>query len=125
MLGDLYGKGKYNPINHWEFIEVLDRIPVEYLDRISIAWWGNRENIFDGKIRIVYPYSCDECHDELQDFYERFYIERNGYKRKEMLKEIKKIHCKCRKEFLRNMERKVDVPTIKERFKTMKQWIED
>lgn len=125
LLGDLYRNGKYKPINHWEFIEVLDRVPVEYLERISIAWWGNRDNIFDGKIRIVYPYSCDECYNELQDFYGRFYIERNGYKRKEMLKEIKKIHCKCREEFLRNIERKEALPTIKERFETMKQLVEN
>lgn len=124
LLGDLYRIGKYIPINHWEFVEVLDRIEVEYLDRISISWWGNRENVFDGKQRIVYPYSCDECHDELQAFYEKFYVERSGYKRKELLKKIKEIHCKCREEFLKNMENDEDLPTIKKRFETMKQWIE-
>ena len=65
FLGELYQKGKYRPISHWAFIEVLDQIPVEYLERISIAWWGNRANVYDGLKKIVYPYSCGDCHDEL------------------------------------------------------------
>ena len=123
LLWELYKKGRYAPVYHWAFIEVLDNIPVESLDRISIAWWGNRFNVYDGEEKIIYPYSCDKCHDELQNFYANFYAEKNAIKRKELLKNIKKIHCECRREFLEQFSRKERLPSKRERFECLKQWL--
>lgn len=127
LIGELYKIGKYKLIYSWEFIEVLDRIPKEYLNRITIAWWGNRVNLYDGKEEIKHPYSCGECHEKLQKFYEKFYMEREVCKRKKLLEDIKKIHCECRetfiKEFSKERNSKIKIPSISMRFEEMKQWI--
>lgn len=125
LLWELYQKGKYVPVYHWAFIEILDSIPVESLDRISIAWWGNRFNVFDGEEKIIYPYSCDECHDELQNFYAKFYAEKNANKRKELLRNIKKIHCGCRRKFFEQFSKEEKLPSKRERFESLKQWLKE
>lgn len=103
LLFDLWKSGQYEPISHWEFVEMLSRIPEEYLERILIAWWGNRFNVYDGPNAIIYPSSCDECHDELQRFYEAFYTGDKEEKR-ELLKKMRKATCRCKEEFFNRLK---------------------
>lgn len=125
LIGELYKKGKYDLVYQWAFIEVLSRIPTKYLDRISIAWWGNRVNVYDGPKKIKHPYSCDKCHDELQEFYNKFYLERRPNERKKLLQEINQIQCECRKEFLQKLEKAEKLPTKKERFENLIKWLRE
>lgn len=122
LIWKLWKNGKYNLIYHWEFITMLAKIPEEYLDRIFIAWWGNRSNYYDGKEAIKHPYSCDDCHDYVQKFYEDFYVaDKEG--KIQLLKEIMIIKCKCRNEFLELLKSEKSSCTIAERFNRFKEWV--
>lgn len=125
LLYELWKNGRYEPISHWEFIELLSRIPKEYLGRILIAWWGNRFNIYDGPNAIIYPSSCDKCQDELQRFYEAFYTADKEAK-KELLKEISEFKCKCKEEFFERLKNeRGDGKSIEERWNDEVEWLKN
>lgn len=88
--------GVYDQISSWEFVELLHRISEKYLDRFTIAWWGNRGNAFTKGI-IQHPKTCEKCRDRLMKFYVDFYCNWNPYYRKKILDEIWKTRCDCDK----------------------------
>lgn len=69
----------------------------EYLDRFTIAWWGNRENTFTKGI-LQFPKTCDKCRERLMNFYVDFYCNWNPSYRKKILDEIWATKCECDKE---------------------------
>lgn len=86
--------GMYDQINSWEFVELLCNIPEEYLDRFTIAWWGNRENAFTKGI-MQFPKTCKKCNERLMKFYTDFYCNWNPQYRKKILNEIWETRCEC------------------------------
>lgn len=98
MLKHWQDIGVYEQISSWEFVELLHKIPGEYLDRFTIAWWGNRENTFTKGI-IQHPTTCSKCRERLMKFYTNFYCDWNPLHRKAMIEEIWKSHCECDKQF--------------------------
>lgn len=97
MLKHWQDIGVYDQISSWEFVELLHNIPEEYLDRFTIAWWGNRENAFAKGI-MQFPKICAKCEKRLMDFYVNFYCNSNPYYRKNILDEIWATRCECDKE---------------------------
>ena len=97
MLKHWQDIGVYDQISSWEFVELLYRIPEEYLDRFTIAWWGKRENAFTKGI-IQYPKTCDKCRERLMKFYTDFYCDWNPLHRKNMIEQIWASRCECDKE---------------------------
>lgn len=89
-------KGIYEQISSWEFVELLYNIPEKYLDRFTIAWWGNRENTFTKGIS-QFPRTCEKCRKRLMEFYTKFYCNWNPTYRKKILDEIWKTRCECDK----------------------------
>jgi radical SAM enzyme (TIGR01210 family) len=94
MLKHWQDIGKYNQISSWEFVELLHRIPEEYLDRLTIAWWGERENAFTKGIT-QHPITCSKCNERLMKFYREFYCDWNPLCRKAMIEEIWSSRCEC------------------------------
>ena len=88
--------GVYDEISSWEFVELLYRIPEEYLDKFTIAWWGNRENAFTKGI-VQFPKTCKKCREKLMKFYRDFYCDWNPLYRKQIVNEIWKARCDCDK----------------------------
>ena len=86
--------GVYDQISSWEFVELLHRVPEKYLDKITIAWWGSRENAFNAN-SIEHPKTCEKCRQRLMDFYTDFYCNWDPYFRKKILDEIWKTRCEC------------------------------
>lgn len=86
----------YDQISSWEFVELLHKIPKEYLDKFTIAWWGNRENTFTKGI-IQYPKTCDKCESRLMQFYVDFYCNWNPEYRKQIIEEMWASRCECDK----------------------------
>lgn len=74
--------------SHRDFIEVLDKIPKEYIDRIYLCWYGNREITYD-KNKTIFPKCNDDEYQILMGFYREFNMTRNTEKRIELLKLIK------------------------------------
>lgn len=86
----------YNQISSWEFVELLYRIPEKYLNKITIAWFGDRENAFTKGIT-QFPRTCDKCRERLLDFYHNFYCNWDIEYRKQILQEIWDNRCECDK----------------------------
>ena len=97
MLKHWQDIGVYNQISSWEFIELLHRIPEKYLDKFTIAWWGNRENTFTKGI-MQFPKTCTKCKERLMKFYVDFYCNWDPCYRKKILDEIWATRCECDKE---------------------------
>lgn len=95
MLAKWQELGLYDEISSWEFVELLHRIPIEYMDKITIAWWGNRENTFAAANSQQFPKDCDKCHKMLLDFYKEFYCNWNPLYRKNITEKIWQKHCTC------------------------------
>ena len=88
--------GVYDQISSWEFVEFLHEIPEKYLDKVAIAWWGNRENTFTKGIS-QFPKTCDKCKERLMKFYTDFCCNKNVCYRKKILDKIWKTRCECDK----------------------------
>lgn len=88
--------GMYDQISSWEFVELLSRIPEKYLDKLTIAWWGERENTFSPGI-MQFPKTCEKCRNRLLEFYRKFYCNWDVRYRKQILEEVWKSRCECDK----------------------------
>lgn len=88
LLYKLYKEGKYQPVYHKNFIEVLKRIPKLYLDKIHLAWYGNRQLYYDGKQTILPICETDEYH-KIMNFYKNFNSNRDKEYRSILLKNFK------------------------------------
>lgn len=87
--------GVYDQISSWEFVELLYRIPEEYLDKIAIAWWGNRKNTHSPESIMQYPRTCEKCKARLTEFYTNFQETLDPVKRRKMLEQIWDTRCEC------------------------------
>ena len=87
LLYKLYEQGKYLPVSHKDFINVLNKIPKEYIARIYLCWYGNREIIYD-KNKTILPKCNKTEYPILMEFYKKFNMCRNAEKRIELLKNI-------------------------------------
>lgn len=88
LLYKLYETGKYSPVRHKDFIEVLKQIPKEYIDKIYLCWYGNRELHYDGKHTIL-PICNENEYDKIMDFYKNFNLNKNKEHRANLLNNIK------------------------------------
>ena len=104
LVKHMYNQGRYNLVYDWEFIEVLKRIPQEELDRVYISWWGNRCNEFHGEEAIIKPFHCNECTNELKNFYKNFVESQDSVQKARLIEKISSYTCQCKKEFLRQKE---------------------
>lgn len=89
--------GLYEQISSWEFVELIYRIPEKYLNRCSIAWWGNRNNTYERKDFIQSPRCCKKCEDRLQEFYYKFFCNQNSSYRRKLVEELWNSRCHCDK----------------------------
>ena len=87
LLYKLYEQGKYSPVSHKDFIEVLDKIPKEYIDKIYVCWYGNRELNYD-KNKTIFPKCNKSEYPILMKFYKEFNLNRNTESRIKLLNNI-------------------------------------
>jgi radical SAM enzyme (TIGR01210 family) len=95
LLEYLYKNNKYQVLSIWLLVELLDKLAPQYFDRISLAWFGNRDIIYGDKNRSIPPQGCENCHNIVMDFYEEFVSNRNIEKRKSLINKIMFIDLKC------------------------------
>lgn len=84
LLYKLYEQGKYFPVTHKDFIEVLINIPKKYLDKIYLCWYGNREMIYD-EYKTIFPKCNENEYTTHMEFYKEFNLNRNTEKRINLL----------------------------------------
>lgn len=97
VLMDMYQSGHYAPISQWMIPILLDSLSAEQLERITVAWYGNREDIYSlCSMRTIFPVSCDKCKKQIFEFYIRFLHTKSGSDRKkELVKLFSSVRCNC------------------------------
>lgn len=104
LLEELYKSKDYDVISHWQLIEVLNRVPVDYLPKIFLAWYGNRELKYNNGEHSIFPKSCSKCHQELMDFYAKYLANDNAnYRRKLIDNLINNRTCDCYDKVLKKL----------------------
>lgn len=105
ILEVLYKNGRYLPVQHWAVFELLCSIPLEYLNRIYLAWYGDWTDMDEMGNQTNYPpYSCEICKGKWMEFYSQFISETDNMKRKHILEiygNKLSLHCDCRSKFLK------------------------
>lgn len=96
LLYKLYQDGKYIPINHWDFIDVLNSIDDDKLGYVTISWIGDRQESGGIWSNMIPPNSCDKCKDLLGRFYTEYKSASTSKQRKDLLVQlIKNKPCNC------------------------------
>lgn len=117
LLMDMYQSGHYAPISHWMIPVLLDSLPTEQLEQITVAWYGNREDIYSTcSVRTISPVSCDKCKVQIAEFYIRFLHTKSGADRKNVLAKLfSSVHCNCPNQIRREIK-KTSVDTFDDRY---------
>lgn len=117
LLMDIYQAGFYTPVSHWMIPIILDTLPIGQLSQVTIAWYGNREDIYpECNMRTVFPVSCDRCGVLLEEFYYRFSNLSSGEDRKRVLVDLfSKITCSCLN-LLKEEIKKTNLDTFEARY---------
>lgn len=96
LLKELYNSNEYDVVSHWLLVEVLNRIPLKYLPKIYLAWYGNRELEYSNGEHSIFPKSCELCHDSLMRFYSEFLSNGGAEYRKKLIENlISENKCEC------------------------------
>lgn len=97
VVYEMYRNGSYKRISQWLLIELLSRIPEQYLQNISLSWYGDRKNFYENdEFPLIPPEDCEQCHAKLFDFYEKFIQAKSARTRKILIDTlISSVDCKC------------------------------
>lgn len=105
LLKKLYDSKEYDVISHWLLVEVLNRISLQNLSKIYLAWYGNRELEYSNGEHSIFPESCVLCHDNLMKFYSNFLSNDDAYCRKSLIDNlIENSKCDCYKKVLTKLK---------------------
>lgn len=97
LLWHMYHSGYYSPISHWLLILLLESIPIDKLDLITVAWFGNREETYgQTNKRAIFPTSCPICYPMIMKFYDTFNNEIHPSKRRMLIQALmENTSCSC------------------------------
>ena len=99
LLMDIYRAGYYKPVSQWMIPLLLAELTAEQLGQVTVAWFGNREDIYDDNERTIFPVACEHCNTAIYHFYQQFLIAEDGVKRKELLARLfSDVPCTCAKQ---------------------------
>lgn len=107
LLMDMYRSGHYRPISQWMLPLLLDTLPPWQLQDVTVAWYGNREEVYPStRERAVFPRACPVCAEAVRHFYQQFLGVKNGDERKDLLAKLlsKKRSCGCLDEAKREID---------------------
>lgn len=126
LLMNMYENGYYKPVSHWLLLLLLQTIKTEQLSKITISYYGNRDDKFYGKEhKTVFPDCCSICKKPLFNFYDSFSKEDNPHQKKELLNHILKFRkCSC----LRKQEKRLVVSskqTFEERYQSYSDFLKN
>lgn len=96
LLMHMYQSGYYKPISHWLLLYLLDSIEEAKLSQVVIAWYGNREEVYEEtKSRAIFPTACPECGEKIKNFYDQFISYNDSHTRKKLLQDMINNVSKC------------------------------
>lgn len=97
LLMNMYENGYYKPVSHWLLLLLLQTIEPRQLSKITISYYGNRDDKFYGKEnKTIFPKCCPICKKTLFSFYDAFSKEDDPYQKRELLDHVLKFDkCNC------------------------------
>lgn len=106
LLKTMYSYKFYEPISHWLMIEFLNNIATNHLNFITVAWFGNREEVYEGtNEKVVFPTCCENCKKDLMKFYDNFNYCRTSEGRRKLLDNlIFNRTCNCYENLINNLQ---------------------
>lgn len=100
LLWKLWKDGAYSRISHWMLIELLRGLDDALLERVDLAWYGDRQDA-GRHTYAVPPACCGQCGPELMGAYRQFMADRSAERRRALLgRLVSRSACGCRREFL-------------------------
>lgn len=104
LLWQMYQEGSYRRISHWMLIELLRRLDDGLLEKVELAWYGDRQTA-GRAVEAIPPKSCPLCRQKLMDFYEAFLGDFDPQRRRRLLEELcEAADCSCREDVLRELD---------------------
>ena len=97
----LHHRGGYPQLSAWALVWLLNRFTMQELQKIDIAWFGNR---MDGYRECtipqpILPTGCPLCNQRLQDFFNAYMLYTQGEQRLALLTQLLKhadvLGCLC------------------------------
>ena len=122
---EAYRAGLYQPISQWMLPLLLDRLSEEILEQVTVAWFGNREEIYDGcEFRTIFPAACPACTAAIREFYETLPTLSTGSARKERLHGLlnRQAACQCLAETRATLVQETG-STFETRYTTFLSWL--
>lgn len=97
LLYYMYSSEFYQPVSHWLLIVLLKNLPAKLLDKITVAYYGNRDESYANIDRhTVFPVCCPLCEQPLFEFYYSFNHIYDWNSRKKLInKLIEQVSCDC------------------------------
>lgn len=123
LLMEAYRAGLVRPISQWLLPLVLDALTEEQLGSVSVAWYGNREQVYnaDGE-RAIFPAACSECANATLRLFGAFSGVFDGAARKAMLRKMMtSVSCECLETAKQEITQQA-VDTFDERYETFLSW---
>lgn len=75
---------------------LLNTLPDQQLQDITIAWYGNREEIYNStQERAVFPRACPVCTAAIRHFYQQFPVIQSSRARKALLTKLLSQNSNC------------------------------
>lgn len=107
LLMHMYQTRYYKPVSHWMMLLLLNELDPQDLQKITISYYGNRTDEYLGTAEeTIYPLLCNKCKNVVMDFYENFFRENDGEKRRILLTDILAWQgCNCLEEQKRNLKK--------------------
>lgn len=82
LLRVAHTNGLYEPISHWLLITVLNDVNANSLNKLTVAWYGNRIEEYEGhENETIFPTSCIECSGLINKFYTEFNHTNDDYEK--------------------------------------------
>ncbi len=102
----LYENELYESISLWLIVLILDELNINKLDKVIIAWYGNRDDSYKKNKPNIFPTSCNKCKTKLSLFFRNFLNSINCEDRKFLIKKLlEELDCNCLKKLKDNLDK--------------------
>ncbi len=125
LLMEAYRAGLYQPISQWMLPLLLDALPESILEQVTVAWFGNREEVYVGSgERAVFPVACPACTTAIREFYDILPTFSSGSARKARLDGLlnRTASCRCLEETKETLS-KTPEGTFETRYAAFLSWL--
>lgn len=124
LLMEAYCAGFYHTVSQWLLPLILDALPENELEQVTVVWYGAREENYGVNSKhAVFPHACHTCSETILKFYTKFAETRGGEERKRLLYQLfTEKACQCLEQTKKDI---LQVPenTFKERYASFLAWL--